>query len=61
MYLISEVFPVSAPYSSGSDWQKVVTKAAGASEDDLVSKILSLRNRNWIKEQIQLHNEKAHA
>jgi len=73
IYQITNEFPVSRPYSTPQEWQKVLSKhvyrqsqmindKVPDSEDDmLMENILNLSNRNWIKDQINLHIENMNA
>ena len=57
IYHISTTFPVSLPYSLPSHWQQVVSKNQQAADEDIAEGILRLRNRNWVREQIQVSQE----
>lgn len=48
---------MSLPYSLPSHWQQVVSKNQQAADEDIAEGILRLRNRNWVREQIQVSQE----
>ncbi len=51
IYKVSNELNLTKPYSNMSEWQNVVTKStSGVSDEELFSKILNLRNRNWVLE-----------
>ena len=57
------------PYSTTSDWQKVLSKYSIAQQhmpndkpvepgyDELAEQLLALSNRNWIRDQLKMHLE----
>ena len=69
IYKITNEFPVQRPYSAPADWQKVLSRHSmqqqtvindqpvDPNDDGLAENLLNLPNRNWIKDQIQMHME----
>ena len=49
--------PITKPYSNFNEWHNLVAKNLQISEDELVGKLLNLKNRNWVLEQLKLQNE----